>query len=629
METQHRDDLPLVAADQDDPIGPTERNLQVLGPDSRVGHYAMWVLRVLFWIRVAALAVTVLFVLYEIYERYIANTSVAWSENLLGLLFTWIIFLSIPETIWREDSPRLELFNRIDRPRVQARLSDLGTGITAAYLIYIIASYLSGFSDQFDISLQPLGWPQAVETLPILVGAVLSLILLLVRYSHERMSRISLVVVAVVVVALLGFLFSSLPGVVVGLVLMVVLAALGTPIAIVLGLGAAGIVGIGGDLLSTGAGQLTTEPTNVALLALPLFMLMGGLVANTSLVRGLSRFVNALFGWLPGGSGVAAHVASGIFANMTGNAVADTATMGSIFIPQMIKSGDFEPEEAAAVQAAGGVIGVVFPPSIAMILFATVVTANITEVFRAVLIPALLLLVVMTVVTILIAMRRHQRRGKFSGRAAALSIPPAIPVLLIPVILDGGIFSGVFAPFESGAVAVAVVVIFLAVTRKIHSKQLLAGFDTAFKGMTIATFILVNVSLLNNALVVSGVSANIASIAVNNATSAIIVLLIINAIFLVLHTVFDAIASILIFVPLILPAVMAAHINPLQLAAVIAINSTIGLILPPLGIGLYVSSGIAGVKFTRVVRHIWPFVLSSLLVLLAVTFIPALSLWLG
>jgi TRAP-type C4-dicarboxylate transport system permease large subunit len=158
---------------------------------------------------------------------------------------------------------------------------------------------------------------------------------------------------------------------------------------------------------------------------------------------------------------------------------------------------------------------------------------------------------------------------------------------------------------------------------------MLAGFDTAFKGMTIATFILVNVSLLNNALVVSGVSANIASIAVNNATSAIVVLLIINAIFLVLHTVFDAIASILIFVPLILPAVMAAQINPLQLAAVIAINSTIGLILPPLGIGLYVSSGIAGVKFTRVVRHIWPFVLSSLLVLLAVTFIPALSLWLG
>lgn len=601
----------------------------VLPESSWASSGARRVIEALFWVRSVALVVTVLFVLYEIYERYVANASVAWSENLLALLFTWVIFLSIPETIWRDDSPRIEIFGRVKQQWVQSTIRGLGAGFTGAYLIYITSSYLAGIADQFSIEIEPLNWPQITETAPILVGAVLSLLLLARRYAFEVKSWSKAAVGPVTAAVLLFLLFStSVPDVWFGIGLMVVLALLGTPIAIVLGLGAAGMVGIGGALLPTGAGQLITEPANVALLALPLFMLMGGLVATTVLVRGLSRFVNALFGWLPGGSGVAAHMASGIFANMTGNAVADTATMGSIFIPQMIKSGDFEPEEAAGVQAAGGVIGVVFPPSIAMIIYATTVQANITSVFKAVIIPALLLLLVMTLMTIFVAMYKHHRGVPFRFREVARSIPAAIPVLLIPIILDGGIFSGVFAPFESGAVAVAVVMIYLAFSRQLRWSQLRAGFEMALRGMTLATFILVNVSLLNNALVVSGVSANVSLIAgLGGAANAVVVLLLINLMFLVLHTVFDAIASILIFIPLVLPIVMAAHVNPLQLGAVIAINSTIGLILPPLGIGLYVSSGIAGVKFTRVIRHVWLFVLSSLLVLAAVTFIPALSLW--
>jgi C4-dicarboxylate transporter DctM subunit len=135
----------------------------------------------------------------------------------------------------------------------------------------------------------------------------------------------------------------------------------------------------------------------------------------------------------------------------------------------------------------------------------------------------------------------------------------------------------------------------------------------------------VNVAILNYGLVTSGASAAVTSFANSAGTSKLAVLLMINVVFLLIHTVVDVIASILIFVPLVLPTVLMVHISVYQLAAIIGINSTIGVILPPLGIGLYVAAGVARVDAGRVVRTLWPYVLSSLLVLVAVSAIPALS----
>lgn len=364
----------------------------------------------------------------------------------------------------------------------------------------------------------------------------------------------------------------------------------------------------------------------MALLALPLFMLMGGLVSKTKLSNGLERFVTALVGWLPGGVGVADVLASGIFANMTGNSTADTAAMGTIFIPQMVRSGQFSGEEAAGLQAAAGAIGVIFPPAITMIIFASIASANVVTLFKATVVPAVLLLVVLAGITIY--RKRAMSRATEGIRLGEItrSIPAAAPVLMIPIILDVGIFSGVFAPFESGAVAVAIVAVYLAVSRRVGWGQVRSGVETAFHGMTLAMFILVNVSILNYGLTTSGASASIASFSNSAGTSKFVVLVVINLIFLLIHTMVDVIASILVFVPLILPAAMAAHISVYQLAAIIGINSTIGVILPPLGIGLYVASGIAEVNPSAVVRRIWPYVAGSVAVLILVSAVPAISL---
>ena len=165
-----------------------------------------------------------------------------------------------------------------------------------------------------------------------------------------------------------------------------------------------------------------------------------------------------------------------------------------------------------------------------------------------------------------------------------------------------------------------------AISRRASLRELRAAADQAFHGMILSMFILVNVSILNYGLVTSGASADISSFVSSVGTSKLLVLLVINLVFLLIHTMVDVIASILVFVPLVLPTAIAAHISVYQLAAIIGINSTIGVILPPLGIGLYVASGVARVDPSRVVRQLWPYVISSLLVLVLVSAIPPLSL---
>lgn len=321
-----------------------------LPPEAHLGHSETVVLRLpkpvdwtvrallecLFWLRLAALIGTVGFVLVEVFARYILNQSIASTENILIVLFMWMIFLTLPSAVWNDSSPRVSVFRGFGAGRVPELRRDLVFGMEAAYFVTIIVSYISGWSSQFTIQLQPIGWAQAAATLPILAGMALSLLLLFVRRIGQsfNLANVGAAVLGAGFVVIAFALFGG--DTIAGVVVLILLAALGAPVAVALGVGAITMIGISsaGGTLPVPAAQLLTGASNVALLALPLFMLMGGLISETKLSRGLGRFVISLVSWLPGGMGVADVLASGIFANMTGNSTADTAAMGTIFIPR-------------------------------------------------------------------------------------------------------------------------------------------------------------------------------------------------------------------------------------------------------------------------------------------------------
>jgi tripartite ATP-independent transporter DctM subunit len=383
------------------------------------------------------------------------------------------------------------------------------------------------------------------------------------------------------------------------------------------------------DNISILANQVAVPTADVALLAVPLFMAMGAIFTNSLLAEGLGKFVRALLGWLPGGLGVATIGTSAIFANITGSATADTAAIGTIYIPEMKKAG-YRADDAAALQAAAGVIGVIFPPAVAMILFASVAEVNVITVFKATIIPGILVAIGLMIVTIGIAKRRGIPTSEgFSAKGLGRSIPAAIPVLTLPLILDGGIFSGVFTPSESGAVAIVATIIFAATVGKSRLGNFRAACVEAMDNTTLVLFILTSVSLLDYGFVTSGAQTSINNLLKSVGHSPLLVLIVVNLIFIVIHEFIDAGPAIIVMIPLILPAVEAAGVSPFQLAAVLAVNSSIGSVIPPAGIPLYVAARLADVDPLSAFRRVVPYVVSSTVVLVLVTGIPALSLWLS
>ena len=573
----------------------------------------------------ALLLASVVVVVVEIVLRYFLRSDLTSAEALLSLLFTWLAFLGMPRALWNGRVPRIGLLKRLaERPRAVAHGAEVGASVV--FFAMIIWSYTKLFASQADTSLGTLHVPAYVQGLAAPVGAALMLfITLLEPRGWTREKAAGAVAGAVGVVALFELKLPPDLSLALGAL---ALLAIDAPIAVALGVGGAAMI-LRGDpaSLSLPASQILQPMQNIALLAIPLFMFMGAAVAHSSLGRNLARFVRALLGWLPGGTGVACIGTSALFANLSGSAIADTAAVGTVYVPQLLESGYTRPR-AAALQAAAGVVGVVFPPAIAMILFSTVANVDVLQVFKAVIVPGLMVVVVMMAIAIAGALRHATARTPFTFRELGRSIPRAIPVLLIPVILDGGIFSGVFTPAESGAVAILSVLVLGMLVRGIKLRGLGQAVTHAVDNAAMVMFILVAVSILDYGFTVSGASEQVNSLLSVAGDSHLLFLLIVNAIFMVVHEFVDAAPAILVLVPLIMPTATALGVSPLQLAAVIAINSSIGAVLPPVGVNLFVASQLAGVDAGKALRPVLSYVAGSAVVLAIVTLVPWCSTWL-
>jgi tripartite ATP-independent transporter DctM subunit len=585
--------------------------------------------QVLLWLTGLLMIAAVVVIVIEIVYRYILREPFASSEDLQTILFTWIVFLSLPRAIWLDSTPRIGV-TRYLGPRLQEGARAAQTGATLGFFVVVLLSFWELEPSVASTNVPTLPISENVNGIAVAVGAILMIVMLALRCWREVLGW-RLVVAAVAAAAAVAIVTEVGQSVTVSLVVLAVLIVLDAPIAVALGLAGCTLV-VGGNWAeaSVPARQLLEPMQSIALLAIPLFLLMGGFVASTRLAGDLSRLVRAVLGWIPGGSALASVVTGAVFANISGSAIADSAAIGSIYIPEMKRQG-YPPEEAAALQAAAGVVGVVFPPAIAMILFSSVAQINVVPVFEAVIIPGLMIVVGQGIVTLWKARRLPQvaeHTQPFSIMEVVRSLPRASIILLIPVILDVGILTGIFTPAESGAVAILVTVILLVLSAHRDLRTLGRGFEAAVNNTSTVMFILASVSIINYGFSVSDVGTTIDNLLGSVSNSPLLLLLIINLIFAIVHEFVDAGPTILVLVPLILPAVTMAHISLLQLAAVIAINSTIGAILPPVGVSLYVSAGIAGVDSGRLIRPIMSYVASSVVVLVLVTVIPQLSTWL-
>ena len=408
---------------------------------------------------------------------------------------------------------------------------------------------------------------------------------------------------------------------------MFLLMMIGSPIAVALGV--ATMV----TMTATTNISLTTMSTaclsgldSFPLMAIPFFMLAGNLMKSGGISRRILDFADAVVGWVTGSVGMVTVVASMFFAALSGSSPATVTAIGGITIPEMKEEG-YDPAYATAITAAAGTIGVIIPPSIPFVIYGVAAQCSISDLFLAGIIPGILIGVVLMIVNYVTA-KKHGfgHTKKFHAGHLLRTLGDSIWALLVPVIILGGIYGGIFTPTES-AVAAILYSIFVGVFiyHELDLKSILEAFkETALiNGQT--TF-LVGISMaFARFLTMSQVPGTLAK-GILGISNPIAILLVINLFLLVVGCFIDNISSTVILTPILLPIVAGIGMSPIQFGIVMTVNLAIGFITPPYGCNLFFASAISNVSVVDIAKKILPMIGVMLIVIMALTFIPALSI---
>jgi len=380
-----------------------------------------------------------------------------------------------------------------------------------------------------------------------------------------------------------------------------------------------------------GDGKLTyliddmwTALSHEALLAIPMFILAGSLMARGSIAERLIQIMRASTTWMPGGLAVAAILSCAIFAAISGASAVTLLAVGAVMYPALLKDGYSRTFSLGAL-AAGGTLGILIPPSIPMIFYAIVVEKSIVDMFIAGLLPGLLLAGVMSVYVLIV--NRHIPAQRFNPKALLSALRRGFWALMLPIVLLGGIYSGYFSATEAAAVAVGYA---LFVETVIHRELTLRDFghvakETATLLGTLFPIVAAAISL-NLLLTAERVPQELATMVAANVESRVAFLLMVNLLLLVVGCFVDTMSAIVILAPLLLPMAEAFGIDPIHFGIIMVINLEIGLLTPPLGMNLIVAMTAFKANFGTVVRGALPFIVLMIAVLMMVTFIPAISL---
>ncbi|WP_048305501.1 TRAP transporter large permease [Halomonas sp. PR-M31] len=366
-----------------------------------------------------------------------------------------------------------------------------------------------------------------------------------------------------------------------------------------------------------------------SLMAIPLFILAGNLMNASGLTERLMGLARLLVGHLRGGMGHVNVVSSVFFAGVNGSAVADTSALGSLLVPPMRKEG-YSTAFAAGLTAGSSLIGPIIPPSIFMILYASLTNTSVGDLFLAGVIPGLFLGMAFMAMNAFYAWRKGlTKRGGRPGVAelgkAALA---ALPALVAPFIIVAGIVLGFFTPTESGALTA----LYVALCGIALGNLRLADFWRAIvetTRLTSAIFLIMAASAtISWLLSYAQVPTQFVSLIAPYTDQPILVLLMLSGITFVTGMFMEEVSALMLLTPIFAPVAMMAGIDPVHLGIIITLNITIALITPPMGACVFVAAAVSHLEITALFRTIWPFVLTAVLVLLILILFPPLTLWL-
>lgn len=423
----------------------------------------------------------------------------------------------------------------------------------------------------------------------------------------------------------------------VGIVLLgvfVVLLFLGAPIAVCLGMSSVSAMLVQGAgkpieaVMSVLPRLCSSASSKFVLLAIPFFILSGNVMEKAGISGRLINLAEKCLGHIRGGMAIVCVVVSCFFAAISGSGPATVAALGLIMIPALVKAG-YPAAYSCALMAAGGAIGVVIPPSITFVVYGSIADASITNLFVAGMLPGLLMGAALIIVSLVIGRKMDLKiLPKASGHERWVALKDAFFGLLMPVIILGGIYGGIFTPTEAAAVSVVYgIIIGVFVYKEINFKKMVDILVDSCSTTATVMFITMGATLFAYLLTRARLDLAIKDFMLQvTGGNWVIFFIIVNIVLLIAGCFLDSTSALYIFTPLFAPVALELGIDPIHLGVVMIVNLAIGLFTPPVGVNLYVACGIGEIKIEDISKGIVPLLIGELVVLLLVTYVPQISL---
>jgi len=399
------------------------------------------------------------------------------------------------------------------------------------------------------------------------------------------------------------------------------------PIAFALGISSLATLMYEGLPLLPVASNLYAATSKFVLLAIPFFILGGNVMDKSGISGQLIDFARTLVGHRRSGMALVTVIVACFFAAISGSGPATVAALGMILIPAMTNVG-YDKSDSAALVSASGAIGIIIPPSITFVIYGSITGKSVGELFASGIIPGIL----MGVLLILAMMFTYRGRElkllpRATGRERLRAFVKAIPGLLMPVIILGGIYGGFFTPTEAAAVAAIYGIIVGFCTRKLKVKDLWPLLVDSVSQTAVVMLIVGTASLFSYALTLTGIASDASSALIDiSGGNKYIFLLIVNVILLIAGCFIDANSAMYIIVPILTPVAAALNIDLVHLGCIMVFNLAVGLVTPPVGVNLYVGCGIANIKLKSICKSVMPLIVAAIIALLLVTYLEPISM---
>lgn len=388
------------------------------------------------------------------------------------------------------------------------------------------------------------------------------------------------------------------------------------------------VAGYPETMLNMLAQAMVTSVDNYSLMAIPFFMLLGSVMEKTGIAHGLIHLAESLVGDKPGGLGTAAIVACCFFAAICGSGPACVAAIGSIMVPAM-KAQGYDADYSGALLAAGSTIGPVIPPSIPMIVYGATVGVSVTGLFASGVIPGIMMGGVLIIWNKYVSKKRNYRGNKVEKGNKLAVLKESIWAILMPVIVLGGIYAGVFTPTEAAVVGV-VYALFVGkfIYHQLTLKKYLDGLLESSVLSASVMIVMGGASTFGRILTLEDVPTLLAETMLSISDSPIVVMLMMNFLLLIAGMFIDTTSNIILFAPLLCPIASQMGYDLTYFGLVMCVNLCIGFLTPPLGVNLFIGQKVSGAKLESVIAQVWPMIIVLCLLLVVIIAFPQISLFL-